>query len=184
MIYKTPYSNDLEANKKFVQSKGYNPDENYIKVPAITWFTNLDHQKRHESLIMYKQYNPEEYPKFENYDAINVDKTSDIPSDYEGVMGVPITFMDKYHPNQFEILGLGVANLGLECGVQRYKPEHKRFRKEIQKRGAVDGDLYMMVDGIVTVPYTRILIRRKQQTPVEYLQSEMPVTMAAEAPAP
>lgn len=76
-------------------------------------------------------------------------------------MGVPITFLDRYNSAQFEIIGLGNANLGLEMGVKPYKPEHKKYRKEVQKRGAVDGDLYMMVDGVVTVPYTRILIRRK-----------------------
>ncbi|MCD8303673.1 MAG: adenine-specific methyltransferase EcoRI family protein [Prevotellaceae bacterium] len=72
----------------------------------ICWFTNLDHSKRHEPLDLYKHYTPEEYPRYDNYDAINVDKTSDIPLDYQGVMGVPITFLDKYCPEQFEILGL------------------------------------------------------------------------------
>ena len=63
------------------------------------------YKKRHEDLILYKKYNPEEYPKYDNYDAINVDKTNDIPMDYKGVMGVPITFLDKYNPEQFEIIG-------------------------------------------------------------------------------
>lgn len=79
-------------------------------------------------------------------------------------MGVPITFMDKYNPDQFEIIGLGIANLGLSIGVQPYKPEHKKYRKEIQKRGAVDGDLYMMNGDEVVVPYARILIRRKNKS--------------------
>lgn len=77
-----------------------------IRVSGVTWFTNMDHKKRHEDLILYKRYTPEEYPTYDNYDAINVDKTSEIPMDYDGVMGVPITFMDKYSPEQFEILGL------------------------------------------------------------------------------
>ena len=68
----------------------------------------------------------------------------------------------KYNPDQFEIIGLGIANLGLSIGVQPYKPEHKKYRKEIQKRGAVDGDLYMMNGDEVVVPYARILIRRKK----------------------
>ena len=72
----------------------------------ICWYTNLDHSKRHEELILYKTYNAEEYPQYDNYDAINVDKTADIPCDYDGVMGVPITFLDKYNPEQFEIIGL------------------------------------------------------------------------------
>lgn len=134
----------------------------YIRVKGIRWFTNLDYKERHEDLILYKNYTPDLYPKYENYDAINVNRTEDIPCDYEGIMGVPITFMDKYNPDQFEIIGLGIANLGLSIGVQPYKPEHKKYRKEIQKRGAVDGDLYMMNGEEVVVPYARILIRRKK----------------------
>jgi hypothetical protein len=136
--------------------------EGMIRVSGVHWFTNLEINKRHEDLILYKKYTPEEYPKFENYDAINVDVTKDIPIDYDGMIGVPITFMDKYNPDQFEIIGVGIANLGLEIGIQPYKPEHKKYRKEIQKRGAVDGDLYMMIDGVVTVPYSRIIIKRKK----------------------
>lgn len=136
--------------------------EGMIRVSGVHWFTNLEINKRHEDLILYKKYSPEEYPKFENFDAINVDVTKDIPMDYEGFMGVPITFMDKYNPDQFEIIGVGIANLGLEMGIQPYKPEHKKYRKEVQKRGAVDGDLYMMVDGVVTVPYSRIIIKNKK----------------------
>lgn len=68
------------------------------------WFTNLDHHKRHEELVLYKKYTPEEYPRYDNYAAINVNKVTEIPCDYEGVMGVPITFLDKYNPEQFEIL--------------------------------------------------------------------------------
>lgn len=71
----------------------------------ICWFTNLDHAKRHEEIPLFKKYTPQEYPTYDNYDAINVNKTADIPSDYNGVMGVPITFMDKYNPDQFEIVG-------------------------------------------------------------------------------
>ena len=136
--------------------------EGMIRVSGVHWFTNLDINKRHEDLILYKKYNEEEYPKYENFDAINVDVTKDIPVDYTGAMGVPITFIDKYNPDQFEIIGLGISNSGLEVGVQPYKPEHKKYRKEIQKRGAVDGDLYMMKNGIVEVPYARILIRNKK----------------------
>jgi len=136
--------------------------EGMIRVSGVHWFTNLEINKRHEDLILYKKYTPEEYPKFENFDAINVDVTKDIPMDYEGFMGVPITFMDKYNPDQFEIIGVGIANLGLEMGIQPYKPEHKKYRKEVQKRGAVDGDLYMMVDEVVTVPYSRIIIKNKK----------------------
>lgn len=133
-----------------------------IRVSGVHWFTNLDINKRHEDLILYKQYVSEEYPKYENFNAINVNKTKDIPVDYDGMIGVPITFMDKHNPEQFQIIGVGIANLGLEIGIQPYKPKHKKYRKEIQKRGAVDGDLYMMVNGEVTVPYTRIIIKNKR----------------------
>lgn len=77
----------------------------FIRVKGVRWFTNLDYKERHEDLILYKRYSPEEYPKYDNYDAINVNKTEHIPVDYEGVMGVPITFLDKYNPEQFEIIG-------------------------------------------------------------------------------
>ena len=136
--------------------------EGMIRVSGVVWLTNLDINKRHEDLILYKTYDESYYTKYENFDAINVDKTKDIPLDYKGYMGVPITFMDKYNPEQFEILGLGIANHGLEIGVQPYKKEHKKFRKEVQKRGAVDGDLYMMKEGEVKVPYSRILIKNKR----------------------
>lgn len=69
------------------------------------WYTNLAHKKRMTPLDLYKHYNAEEYPKYDNYDAIEVSKVKDIPCDYEGVMGVPITFLDKYCPTQFEIIG-------------------------------------------------------------------------------
>lgn len=133
-----------------------------IRVSGVVWFTNLEIKKRHEDLILYKKYTPEEYPTYDNYNAINVNVTKDIPCDYNGNMGVPITFMDKYNPEQFEIIGLGISNSGIEIGVKPYKPEHKKYRKEIQKRGAVDGDLYMITNGIVDVPYARIIIKNKK----------------------
>ena len=105
--------------------------EKIAKFGNIARFTNLEHKKRHEELILYKNYSPAEYPKYDNYDAINVNKVADIPCDYEGEMGVPITFLDKYNPDQFEII---------------------KFRK-----GNDDKDL--SVNG--KCPYFRILIRRK-----------------------
>ena len=86
----------------------YRQDENGQKwrsLGNICWYTNLDISKRHEDIILYKQYNVEEYPEYDNYHAINVDKVANIPVDYDGVMGVPITFINKYNPNQFEIIG-------------------------------------------------------------------------------
>ena len=78
----------------------------YVGVMMVTWFTNLDHKKRNTPLDLYKHYTPEEYPKYDNYDAIEVSKVCDIPMDYDGVMGVPISFLDKYCPTQFEIIGI------------------------------------------------------------------------------
>ena len=75
------------------------------RVSTSCWFTNLPVKKHTEDLVLYKHYTPEEYPKYDNYDAINVNTYTDIPCDYEGVVGVPITFLDKYNPEQFEILG-------------------------------------------------------------------------------
>lgn len=76
-----------------------------IRVSGVVWFTNLDLSKRHEELILYKSYSPEEYPDYDNYDAVEVSKVVEIPFDFDGVMGVPITFMNKYNPDQFEIIG-------------------------------------------------------------------------------
>lgn len=136
--------------------------EGMIRVSGVHWFTNLDISKRHEDLILYKNYNSEEYPTYENFNAINVNKTKDIPIDYKGFIGVPITFLDKYNPEQFELIGLGISNSGIEIGVKPYKPEHKKYRKEVQKRGAVDGDLYMMENGEVKVPYARVIIKNRR----------------------
>lgn len=112
----------------------FNEETGLVKFRNCHWFTNLDHKKRHEELVLYKSYTPEEYPKYDNYDAINVDKTADIPCDYDGVMGVPITFLDKYSPEQFEIVG-NEYSLNIEKG-----------------RGYVNGKRM----------YGRIFIRRKQ----------------------
>lgn len=127
-----------------------------IRVSGVNWFTNLEIQKRHEDLILYKQYNPENYPIYDNYDAINVDKTADIPMDYSGVMGVPITFLDKYTPEQFEIIG--TSTMDMPKGAPYIKG--KRI-------------------------YERILIRRRQTEKVKaYEQPKMELPMAAEDPEP
>ena len=135
------------------------PDGTKKKFGNIGWYTNLEHNKRKDGIYIFKKYNESEYSKYENYCAINVDKTKDIPIDYDGIMGVPISFLNNYNPNQFQIIGLGIAKLGLACGVEPYKDEHKKYRKEIQKRGTFDGDLYMVDNGVVVVPYARVLIR-------------------------
>ncbi len=101
-----------------LNSAGHRVDEagtKYIRVKGVRWFTNLDYKERHEPFDLYKHYNAEEYPLYDNVNAINVDKTSDIPIDYDGIMGVPITFLDKYNPDQFEILG-NEYDLGIQKG--------------------------------------------------------------------
>ncbi len=103
LVFRSPYENQLEANVKFCEQKWYSW-RNYIKTPAINWFTNLDYKQRHEDLTLYTKYNEIEYPKYDNYDAINVDKVKDIPLDYPWLMGVPITFLGNYNPEQFEII--------------------------------------------------------------------------------
>lgn len=132
------------------------------RVSTSCWFTNLEVEKHKQDIVLYKKYSPESYPKYDNYDGIEVSKVQEIPMDYQGAMGVPITFVDKYNPEQFEIIGLGISNSGKEIGVKPYKEEHKKYRKEVQKRGAVDGDLYMIKNGIVEVPYARILIKNRK----------------------
>lgn len=114
----------------------FNEQTGLVKFRNCTWFTNLDIEKRHEDLILYKKYSAEEYPKYDNYDAINVDKVADIPCDYNGVMGVPITFLDKYNPEQFEIV---------------------EFRKGNDGKDLIYSTLR---GGGVRQPYFRILVRR------------------------
>ena len=108
MLFDVPedYKRDLVRNKK--EGSAYRLVDGDIKgrLGNAVWFTNLDHKKRHEDLILYKEYSPDEYPKYDNYDAINVDKTAEIPVDFAGPMGVPITFLDKHNPEQFEIIGM------------------------------------------------------------------------------
>lgn len=85
--------------------------EGMIRVSGVVWYTNLEIPKRHEDLILVKRYSPEEYPHYDNYDAINVDKTADIPFDYDGAMGVPVTFMNRFNPEQFELLGTSTIDM-------------------------------------------------------------------------
>ena len=146
------------GDRKFGVPEGYplnaagcGIDENgkrFIRVKGVRWFTNLDYPQRHEILPLYKRYTPNEFPKYDNYDAINVDKTSDIPYDYDGIMGVPITFIDKYNPEQFELIGIGRGDLGREIGVKK------------NARGRTD--LQLTIEGKVTWPFQRILIRRRK----------------------
>lgn len=118
------------------------PDGMTKKLNGLTrWFTNLDVAKRHEKLILWKNYTPEEYPTYDNYDAINVNKVAEIPCDYDGVIGVPITFMDKYNPEQFEIVGLLQSSTNEQAGIPnlRYYNDFKEMRQDMSFTGASGG---------------------------------------------
>lgn len=102
MKFVVPSHYELRNTRSWLDENGVN----WRSLGNACWFTNLDHSKRHEKLILWKTYTPEEYPHYDNYHAVNVNKVADIPIDFDGVMGVPITFLDKYNPEQFEIIGL------------------------------------------------------------------------------
>jgi len=141
--FQVPMDYDIptESRKKVVDGV------KYFSMGRIMWYTNLDTTKRCEELTLYKKYTPEEYPNYDNYDAINVDKTFDIPMDYGGVMGVPITFIDKYNPEQFEIIGSDYeVKQGLLPDLVKSSWDGKI------DRGYVDGQRL----------YSRILIRNKK----------------------
>lgn len=132
-----------------LDAAGWRVDEDgtkYIRIKGVRWFTNLDYPQRHEDLILTKHYTPEEYPKYDNYDAINVNVTKKIPCDYDGAMGVPISFLDKYNPDQFEILN---AN---------------DFRRSdsipVKKHGLIK-DNHGTVPGLPRPVFGRIVVRRK-----------------------
>jgi hypothetical protein len=149
------------------EEDGMKMDKNgkYLKSLGNTcWFTNLENAKRNEKIILYKTYTNEEFPKYINYDAINISTTSEIPIDYDGVMGVPISFLDKYNPEQFEIIGIANGgDLGVSYGVssnlskqecEDLYHEDKSFRK---------GKLcYRDLNGKLIGCYAKILIRKQK----------------------
>lgn len=130
--FRVPDDYPLKATGSRIDKNGVK----YIRVKGVRWFTNLDYKQRHEDLILYKHYLPNEYPKYDNYNGINVDKTADIPMDFNGAMGVPITFLDKYSPEQFKLI---------------------KFRK-----GDDNKDLRYTIDGETKQPYFRIIIKNKK----------------------
>ena len=126
----------------------------YSKVMGVRWFTNLDHKHRHRELTLWATYNANDYPKYDNYNAIDVSRTKAIPKDYDGIMGVPISFMGRYNPDQFEIIG-----------IDRYTYEPIRTKvysnAEIRKYGNLNGQsILRMPDGTMKKMYTRLFIRR------------------------
>lgn len=142
--FRVPDDYPLKAAGTRVDEQG----NKYIRVKGVRWFTNLDYKQRHDDLILYKHYLNDEYPKFDNYDAIDVDKTADIPLDYEGYMGVPITFLDKYSPDQFEIINANDVRTAND--------------------GKVSRGLIKNADGVITLngktrrTYARVVIRNKK----------------------
>ena len=142
--FKVPDNYDITTESRKKTEDG----NKFFSLGTIVWITNLDNKKRHENLILYKNYTPEEYPKYKNYDAINVDKVSDIPMDYKGVMGVPLTFLGKYNPKQFKIIGqTHSGDKSPEVEALRKDPEHRH-------RGIVEGE--------DKEKYVRILIKNKK----------------------
>lgn len=115
--FNVPNDYPLNAAGCGVDSDG----KHYIRVKGVRWFTNLDHNKRHEELDLVCRFSPEDYPKYDNFEAIDVGKTSDIPYDYAGVMGVPLTFLDKFCPDQFEIIGLS------QIGCHDLLPDTRKY---------------------------------------------------------
>lgn len=164
-----------------LEAAGYRIDDQgrkYIRVKGVRWFTNMDYVERHTDLELWKSYTPEEYPNFDNYAAINVDVTANIPEDYFGVMGVPITFLDKYNPDQFEILGITLGNTVdyemtniYKNAIQHNKNGTTQGGSKVNTRAAVlvkerpVNTVYYTaddVDGYLLSIYPRILIRRRQ----------------------
>lgn len=149
----------------------------------IAWFTNLDIRKRHEEMILVRRYNTSEYPEYDNYNAIEVSKTADIPCDFTGIMGVPITFMYKYNPDQFEIVGL-VNGKDYLAGIKTTKnyKDYEETRQNGTKTGSgggkingnpvlkgkpKSGNYFVLNDEVVHSTYARIFIRNKHPEEVK-----------------
>lgn len=135
-----------------------NNGQKFIRVKGVRWYTNLDYKARHEKLVLWKNYTPEEYPKYDNYDAINVNKYSEIPCDYDGVMGVPITFIDYYCPEQFEIVAFRKGNDGKDLVSTRESSTVLSYPCTTSIAGMIK-NAEGKINGKPT--YARITIRRK-----------------------
>jgi len=177
MLFDVPevYAQELVATAR--EGSAYRVVEGVIKgrLGNAAWFTNLDHKKRHEELILYKRYSPEEYPAYDNYDAINVDKVAEIPKDWDGAMGVPITFLDKHNPEQFEILGFsslwddGFESHTFYDDYVEMRPDGTKSGMSGQKANGYPilrgrprkGNYLVRGDDVVHCLYRRTFIRRK-----------------------
>ena len=151
MAFKVPSYFKPRATRYWEDETG----QKWRSLGNICWFTNLDHAKRHEELICYKQYTPEEYPTYLNYNAIEVSKLNLIPVDYEGEMGVPITFFQKYNPDQFEVIGDDYT-VSLHSVPEGYVYKGKELAKSQTKVFWLDED------GKPKAPYHRIIIKHKR----------------------
>lgn len=161
MAFKVPQTYEPRETRYWQDETG----QKWRSMGNICWFTNLDHRKRHEDLVLYKKYTPEDYPKYDNYDAINVDKTADIPCDYDGVMGVPITFLDKYNPEQFEIVEFRKGKDGKDLVYSNLNGGGcaallQNTRPSMPISGLMNSPKDTAVNG--KSKYARILIRRLQ----------------------
>lgn len=156
--FKVPNYYEEKSTRFWVDENG----QKWRSMGNICWFTNLDIKKRHENLILYKNYSQELYPHYINYDAIEVSKTDFIPADYDGIMGVLITFMDKYNPEQFEIIGIGNGGeLGVECGVSANLTQSQCEALFNEDKSFRRGKLcYRDSNGKLIGCYARILIRK------------------------
>lgn len=135
------------------------------RVSTSCWYTNLPVKKHTEDLILYKHYTPEEYPHYENYNAINVNTYTDIPFDYEGIIGVPLTFLDKFNPNQFEIIGRSGDIEWAENECDFYTPpteEKAKIYKKINSTWRIQNVYLKDENDYPKTVYTRIFIRKKQ----------------------
>jgi hypothetical protein len=141
--------------------------EGMIRVSGVVWFTNLDHNKRHEEVILVQRYlgNEEAYPRYDNYDAIEVSRTQDIPSDYKGIMGVPITFLTKYNPEQFEIVGMCENEDLYNLKIKVYSSAEckQAYFAKFGKKGTYDLNASGVVfrNGLYEKVYQRLLIKHK-----------------------
>lgn len=146
----------VPSSDKNEYAKGvYDENTGLVKFRNVTWFTNLDHEKRHEELPLYKNYSAKEYPHYDNYNAINVDKIADIPVDWAGTMGVPITFLDKYNPRQYEILGITDRDNRYKLKTKEYTSADASNYRDLNGEGGV-----IKVGGKYKRTYRRILVKR------------------------
>lgn len=149
--FKVPDHYDIETETRIKTENG----QKFFSMGSVYWFTNLDNRKRHDNIILFKNYNPREYPKYDNYDVIEVSKVKDIPIDYKGLMAVPITFVDKYNPNQFEILGIMDRENSSGLRTKKYDKSEVSNANDLNARGV------LKIDGKLKAMYARLIIRNK-----------------------